>query len=140
MTDKELIESLNIEDNVFELKENCTISYLVQYFAPYTGAGEYEIPAGTKFCMHGPMGEGTMYMHIVGEVDSSLREALMEKEKAAIPQLSTRITGFSFYITMKQMRELPLNFISGSRERCLEIFELLCPDTFTLLAKLAKIR
>ena len=139
MADRKFIESLNIEDNVFELKENSTISYLVQYFAPYTGAGEYEIPAGTKFCMHGPMGEGTMYMHIVGEVDSSLREALMEKEKAAIPQLSTRITGFSFYITMKQMRELPLNFISGSRERCLEIFELLCPDAETLLAKLAKL-
>lgn len=139
MADRKFIESLNIEDNVFELKENSTISYLVQYFAPYTGAGEYEIPAGTKFCVHGPMGEGKMYMHIVGEVDSSLREALMEKEKAAIPQLSTRITGFSFYITMKQMRELPLNFISGSRERCLEIFELLCPDAETLLAKLAKL-
>ena len=133
--DSKFIESLNIEDNVFELKENSIISYLVQYFAPYTGAGEYEIPAGTRFCMHGPMGEGTMYMHIVGEVDSSLREALMEKEKAAIPQLSTRISGFSFYITMQQMRELPLNFISGSRERCLEIFELLCPDLDTFLEK-----
>ena len=139
MADRKLIESLNIEENIFELKENSTISYLVQYFAPYTGAGEYEIPAGTRFCMHGPMGEGTMYMHIVGEVDSSLREALMEREKAAIPQLSARISGFSFYITMKQMRELPLNFISGSRERCLEIFELLCPDTETLMAKFAKL-
>ena len=125
MADRKFIESLNIEDNVFELKENSTISYLVQYFAPYTGAGEYEIPAGTRFCMSGPMGEGTMYMHLVGEVDSSLREALLEKEKAAIPQLSTRITGFSFYITEEQMEELPLNFISGSRERCLEIFELI---------------
>ena len=135
MADRKFIESLNIEDTVFELKENSIISYLVQYFAPYTGAGEYEIPSGTRFCMYGPMGEGTMYMHIVGEVDSSLREALMEKEKAAIPQLSTRISGFSFYITMKQMRELPLNFISGSRERCLEIFELLCPDLDTFLKK-----
>ena len=139
MADRKFIESLNIEDNVFELKKNSTISYLVQYFAPYTGAGEYEIPSGTRFCMSGPMGEGTMYMHIVGEVDSSLREALLEKEKAAIPQLSTRISGFSFYITMKQMRELPLTFLSGSRERCLEIFELLCPDTDTLLAKFAKL-
>ena len=125
MADRKFIESLNIEDNVFELKKYSTISYLVQYFAPYTGAGEYEIPAGTRFCMSGPMGTGTMYMHIVDEVDSSLREALLEKEKAAIPQLSTRITGFSFYITEEQMEELPLNFISGSRERCLEIFELI---------------
>ena len=135
MADRKFIESLNIEDNVFELMENCVIGYLVHYCAPYTGVGEHEIPVGTKFCIHGPMNSDTMYMHIVGEVDSSLREALLEKEKAAIPQLSTRISGFSFYITMKQMRELSLNFISGSRERCLEIFELLCPDLDTFLKK-----
>ncbi len=125
MADRKFIESLNIEDNVFELKKNSTISYLVQYFAPYTGAGEYEIPAGTKFCMYGPMRDDAMYMGIVGDVDSNLFEALKEKEKKTIPQLSTRITGFSFYITEEQMEELPLNFISGSRERCLEIFELI---------------
>lgn len=128
MADRKFIESLNIEDNVFELKENCTIGYLVHYFAPYTGAGEYEIPAGTRFCMYGPMGSDTMYMDIVGGIDENLIKTLMEREKAAIPQLSTRITGFSFYITRQQMEELPLNFISGSRERCLEIFRLLCPD------------
>ena len=125
MADRKFIESLNIEDNVFELKKNSTISYLVQYFAPYTGAGEYEITAGTKFCMYGPMRDDAMYMDIVGDVDSNLFEALKEKEKKTIPQLSTRITGFSFYITEEQMEELPLNFISGSRERCLEIFELI---------------
>ena len=125
MADIKFIESLNIKDNVFELKENCTISYLVHYFAPYTGVGEYEIPVGTRFYMNGPMGSDTMYMDLVGEVDSSLREALIEKEKTAIPQLSTRITGFSIFITLKQMRELPLNFISSSRERCLEIIKLI---------------
>ena len=125
MADRKFIESLNIEDNVFELKKNSTISYLVQYFAPYTGAGEYEIPAGTKFCMYGPMRDDAMYMDIVGDVDSNLFEALKEKEKKAIPQLSTRITGFSFYITEQQMKEFPLDFLSGSRERCLEIFELI---------------
>ena len=126
MAEIKFIESLNIEDNVFELKENCTISYLVHYFAPYTGAGEYEIPAGTRFCMYGPMGSDTMYMDAVGDIDKNLFEALMEREKATIPHLSTRISGFSFYITRQQMEELPLNFISGSRERCLEIFRLLC--------------
>ena len=125
MADRKFIESLNIEDNVFELKENCTISYLVHYRAPYTGAGEYEIPAGTRFCMYGPMGSDRMYMDIVGDMDKNLLEALMEKEKAVIPELSTRISGFSFYITRKQMEELPLNFISGSRERCLEIIKLI---------------
>lgn len=125
MADRKFIESLNIEDNVFELMENCVIGYLVHYCAPYTGAGEYEIPAGTKFCMYGPMRDDAMYMGIVGDVDSNLFEALKGKEKKTIPQLSTRITGFSFYITEEQMEELPLNFISGSRERCLEIFELI---------------
>jgi hypothetical protein len=125
MADRNFIESLNIEDNVFELKENCTISYLVHYRAPYTGDGDFEIPAGTRFCMYGPMGSDTMYMDIVGDMDKNLLEALMEKEKAVIPELSTRISGFSFYITRKQMEELPLNFISGSRERCLEIIKLI---------------
>ena len=138
MVTTEFINSLNIEDNIFELKENSTIGYLVQYCAPYTGAGEYEIPAGTRFCIHGPMGTDTMYMHIVGDIDENLLEALMGREREAIPQLSTRISGFSFYITLLQMRELPLNFILGSRERCLEIFELLFSDTDTLLAKLGE--
>lgn len=105
--------------------ENCMIGYLVHYCAPYTGAGEHAIPVGTKSCMYGPMRDDAMYMDIVGDVDSNLFEALKEKEKKTIPQLSTRITGFSFYITEEQMEELPLNFISGSRERCLEIFELI---------------
>lgn len=125
MADNKFIESLNIGENVFELKVNCTIGYLVHYCAPYTGAGEYEIPAGTRFCMYGPMRDDAMYMDIVGNVDSNFFEALKEKEKRTIPQLSTRITGFSFYITEKQMKELPLNFLSGSRERSLEIFELI---------------
>ena len=125
MADRKFIESLNIEDNVFELKENCTISYLVHYRAPYTGDGEYEIPAGTRFCMYGPMGSDTMYMDVVGDIDKNLLEALMEKEKAAIPQLSTRISGFSFYITEEQLAKLPLKFTSGSRERSLEIIELI---------------
>lgn len=125
MADRKFIESLNIEDNVFELMENCVICYLVHYCAPYTGAGEYEIPADTKFCMYGPMRDDAMYMDVVGDVDSNLFEALKEKEKREIPQLSTRITGFSFYITEQQMKEFPLDFLSGSRERCLEILELI---------------
>lgn len=125
MVTTEFINSLNIEDNIFELKENSVIGYLVQYCAPYTGAGEYEIPAGTRFCMHGPMGEGTMYMHIVEENNNTLLDVLTEKERKSIPVLSTRLTGFSFFITEKQMEELPLKFISGSRERSLEIFDLI---------------
>lgn len=125
MADSKFLESLNIEDNVFELMENCVIGYLVQYYAPYTGAGEHEIPAGTKFCIHGPMRSDAMYMHLVGENASTLLDVLTEKEKKNIPMLSTRLNRFSFFITEKQMKDLSLKFISGSRERSLEIFELI---------------
>ena len=135
MADIKFIESLNIEDNVFELMENCVIGYLVHYCAPYTGAGEHEIPAGTRFCIHGPMNSDTMYMHLVEENENTLLDVLTEKEQKNIPMLGDRLAGFSFFITEKQMRELSLNFISGSRERCLEIFELLCPDLDTFLRK-----
>ena len=125
MADRKFIESLNIEDNVFELMENCVIGYLVHYCAPYTGAGEHEIPAGTKFCIHGPMNGDTMYMHLVEENDNTLLDVLTEKEQKNIPMLSDRLAGFSFFITEKQMKDLSLKFISGSRERSLEIFELI---------------
>ena len=56
MADRKFIESLNIEDNVFELKENCTISYLVHYRAPFTGAGEQEMPAARSSAYMGRWG------------------------------------------------------------------------------------
>ena len=125
MADITFIESLNIEDNIFELKESCIIGYLVHYSAPFTGGGEHEIPAGTKFCLHGPMRDDAMYMHIIKDNDSNIFELLSEKEKKNIPQLSTRLSGFSFYITEEQLADLPIFFISGSRERSLEIFKLI---------------
>ena len=81
MADIKFIESLNIEDNIFELKESCIIGYLVHYSAPFTGGGEHEIPAGTRFCLHGPMRDDAMYMHIIEENGSNLFELLSEKEK-----------------------------------------------------------
>lgn len=125
MADIKFIESLNIEDNIFELKESCIIGYLVHYSAPFTGGGEHEMPAGTRFCLHGPMRDDAMYMHIIEENDSNLFELLSEKEKKNIPQLSTRLSGFSFYITEEQLADLPIFFISGSRERSLEILKLI---------------
>lgn len=124
MADK-FVESLNIEENVFELTEDTVIGYLVQYCAPYTGGGEHIIPAGTPFVPHGPMRDDAMYMHIPESFDAdALYDRLEEKEKAAIPALAERLAGFSFYITEEQVRNLPLNFTSGSRERLLEIFHL----------------
>jgi hypothetical protein len=125
MADRKLIESLNIENNVFELKESCTIGYLVHYCAPFTGGGEHEIPAGVKFRLYGPMRDDALYMDIIEDNNCDLFDLLVRKEKENIPQLSTRLSGFSFYITEEQLAELPLKFISGSRERSLEIIELI---------------
>mgnify|MGYP006367433517 FL=1 len=66
-----------------------------------------------------------MYMHMIDNNGSNLYEILSEKEKNNIPKLSSRLSGFSFYITEEQLAELPIKFISGSRERSLEIFKLI---------------
>ncbi len=128
MADRQFIESLKIEENIFELAENCKIEYLVQYYAPFTGCGEYEIPAGIKFRLAGLMRDDAMYMHVIdaeSELANRLAKALRENEKNENPELYERLAGFSFFITEVQLKELPLNFISGSRERCLEVMELI---------------
>ena len=125
MTDNEFIESLKIEENIFELKENCKIGYLVHYYAPFTGAGEYEISSGTRFCLQGPMRDDAMYMHPMSEDSSMLINELTEKENNNILQLSSRLAGFSFFITEEQLQKLELKFVLGSKKRSLEIFELI---------------
>ena len=120
---KKFIESLKIDDNIFELKENCIIEYLVHYYAPGTGWNEHEMPAGTKFCLHGIMRDDAMYMHSIDN-DIDFYEILSEKEKRRNPKMSRRLGGFSFFITEKQIEKLPIHFISGSRERSLEILKL----------------
>lgn len=119
-----LKELLRIENNIFELKENCIIEYLVHYYAPGTGWNEHEMPAGTKFCLHGIMRDDAMYMHIIDNNDFNFYEILSEKEKRRNPKMSERLAGFSFFITEKQIEELPIHFISGSKERSLEILKL----------------
>ena len=125
MADRKFIESLNIEDNIFELKKKCVISYLVHYCAPFTGGGEHEIPAGVKFRLYGPMRDDALYMEIVEDNNCDLFDLLVKKEKENIPQLSTRLSGFSFFITEEQLTSLPLHFVSGSRKRSLEIIKLI---------------
>jgi hypothetical protein len=125
MAERSFIESLKIKDNIFELKGKCVIGYLAHYSAPFTGGGEHEIPAGVKFRLYGPMRDDALYMDIIEDNNCDLFDLLVRKEKENIPQLSTRLSGFSFYITEEQLAELPLKFISGSRERSLEIIELI---------------
>lgn len=125
MTYRAFIESLNLKDVVFELTEDTTISYLVQYYAPFTGGGEHQLKAGTRFFLSGPMRDDAFYMRIQGEFDKNLYNELVEVEKAAIPSLGDRIQGFSFYITTYELNNPSLKFISGSRERAVEILKLI---------------
>ena len=124
MATTEFIESLHIEDNVFELKEDTVLSYLVHYAAPFTGDGQISVPSGTKFAAHGPMMKDTFYMHPI-EDDEVLWNRMCEQEKAKIEKLANRLAGFSFYITEDEIKTLPLKFVNGSRARLLEIFQLI---------------
>lgn len=38
------------------------------------------------------------------------------------------MAGFSFYITEDEIKTLPLEFVNGSRERLLEIFQLISDE------------
>ena len=135
MADRQFLESLKIGDNIFELAENCKMGYLIQYYAPCTGCGEYEIPAGIKFCLTGPMRDDAMYLRVIdtdSELANRLSETLVEKERKENPALCERLAGFSFFITELQLKNLPLNFISGSRERSVKIMELIRQSNKTI--------
>lgn len=127
MATEKFIESLRFEDNVFELKEDTVLSYLVHYAAPFTGAGEISVPAGTRFAAHGPMRGDAFYMHPIEE-DEDLLNIMREQEKAKIAELAERLMGFSFYITKEELETLPLTFVRGSRERLIEIFRLISEE------------
>ena len=107
----EFIKSLNIEENIFELTENCEIKYLIQCYAPCTLSGEHLISVGTKFCLDGIMRNDIFYMHIIEDKNTeSLIKAMMDKEKNNYPELAKekRLAGFSFFITEEQLQTLPL--------------------------------
>lgn len=127
MATTEFIESLHIEDNVFELKMDTVLSYLIHYAAPFTGDGQISVPAGTRFAAHGPMMKDTFYMHPI-EDDESLWNRMRNQEKAKIEKLANRLAGFSFYITKDEINTLPLEFVSGSKERLLEILQLISEE------------
>lgn len=120
----EYIESLHINENVFELQEDTTIGYLSHYAAPYTGGGEIVVPACARFAAYGPMRGDALYMDLIG-ANEELHARMVEQEKAECPQLANRLMGFSFFITEDEVEKLNLKFVAGSKKRLLEIFQLL---------------
>lgn len=120
MATREEIESMKIDENVFELIEDTELEYLVHFAAPYTGNDKCVIPKGTVFVPHSPMRGDAFYMHLKEENDD-IYKRMEELVKVNYEQLYTRLQGFSFFITEEQLQSLPLKFRSGSAERLIEI-------------------
>ena len=121
---KELEVLLKIEENIFELQEHTILHYLVHYAAPYTGSGEYMIPAGVRFALHGPMRPDAWYMHMVEENDILVKQ-IFEHEKLKLPKVANRLSGFTFYITKDELEKLNLKFVAGSRKRLIDSIRIL---------------
>lgn len=124
MATREQIESMKIDENVFELVEDTELEYLVHFAAPFTGSDKCIIPKGTAFAPHSPMRGDALYMHLVEE-NGELLKRMEELVKVNYEQLYTRFQGFSFFITEEQLHTIPLKFRSGSAERLLDIMRKL---------------
>ena len=120
MATREQIESLKIDENVFELVEDTELEYLVHFAAPFTGSDRCMVPQGTTFATISPMRGDALYMDLVEENDE-LYKRMEELVKTNYEQLYTRLQGFSFFITEEQLQTIPLKFRSGSAERLIEI-------------------
>ena len=133
MATREQIESMKIDENVFELVEDTELEYLVHFAAPFTGCDKCLIPKGTAFAPHSPMRGDALYMHLVEE-NGELFKRMEELVKVNYEQLYTRLQGFSFFITEEQLQTLSLKFRSGSAERLLEIMRKLRSPLYPMLS------
>lgn len=124
MDSKEFFATLHYEENVFELVEDTKMEFLVHFRAPFTGAGEIVVPAGTKFYAHGNMRDDAIYIHPVGP-EKELLERMNKQEAAHYPELANKLNGYSFFITEDNLRTWKLKYHSGSSERLLEILRLI---------------
>jgi len=125
MATREYIESLKIDENVFEVAEDTELEYLVHFAAPFTGGDKCIVPQGTVFAPHGPMRDDALYMHLVEDNNEALSKKMEEQVKINYESLFSRLQGFSFFITEEQIKTLPLKFRSGSAERLIEILHLI---------------
>ena len=121
MATREQLEALKIEENVFELAEDTELEYLVHFAAPFTGGDKCLVPKGTVFVPHCPMRGDALYIQLVDEDNEELYAKMEAQVKVKYEDLFTRLQGFSFFITEKQLKTLPLKFRNGSAERLLEI-------------------
>ena len=121
MATRKQIESMNIDENVFELVEDTELEYLVHFAAPFTGADKCIVPKGTFFAPLSFMRRDALYIYPVEDNYDELLKKMREQVKMKYEELFTRLQGFSFFITEEQLRTLPLKFRSGNAERLLDI-------------------
>ncbi|MGM9812188.1 MAG: hypothetical protein ACI30V_05025 [Muribaculaceae bacterium] len=124
MDSKEFFATLHFEENVFELVEDTKMEFLVYFRAPFTGAGEIVVPAGTKFAASQRMSDDAIYIHPVGP-EKELLDRMNKQEAAHYPNLANKFNGYSFFITVDNLRTWKLKYHSGSSERLLEILRLI---------------
>lgn len=127
MPSNDFIKALKIDENVFELVEPTKLRCLHHFAAPFTGGGDYTLPPGLRFAPYSPMREDAFYLTMLDKnASSSLREQIINQAKCSYPEKTrNRLTGISFFITEDELKSLNLRFISGSRERLLQIFNLM---------------
>lgn len=125
MATREQIESLKIDENIFELVENTELGYLVHFAAPFTGSNKCIVPKGTAFAPSSPMRGDALYMKLMDKDNVALYKKMEELVKVEYPNLFTRLQGFSFFITEEQLKTLPLKFRTGSAERVIDIMRKL---------------
>ena len=97
MATREQIESMKIDENIFELVEDTELEYLVHFAAPFTGGDKCLVPKGTVFAPHSPMRGDALYMHLVEDNNDDLLEKMREQVKTNYENLFTRLQGFSFF-------------------------------------------
>ena len=118
------LESMKMDENVFELTEASTLQYLVFYNDSYTDAGKYVFPKGTKFKVSHPKRNDALYLNLISEsIDQDHYVAIIQKEKEKMPEFANRLLGISFFITEEEIQTKSLTFLNGSKERLLEIIQ-----------------
>ena len=84
MATREQIESMKIDENVFELVEDTELEYLVHFAAPFTGSDKCIIPKGTAFAPHSPMRGDALYMHLVEEDGELLKRMEDDRDRLVV--------------------------------------------------------
>lgn len=109
---------------ILDIVEETKIGFLIHYAAPFTGAGECLMPSGIKFSISGNMRDDAFYMDVYENNEKTKDELWKKLEVLAntkYPKLANRIRGFSFFITVEQIKSSNIRFLTGDKNKLHEI-------------------